>query len=47
MMLNFKTIMLIDATATFSDEAHNAALSSFLSFFGDVMTVDETVLRLV
>lgn len=46
MMLNFKTIMLADATATFSDEVHNASLASFLSFFGDVMTVDEAIARL-
>ncbi len=46
MMLNFKTIMLADATATFSDEEQNASLASFLSFFGDVMTVDEAVARL-
>lgn len=47
MMLNFKTIMLADATASFSDEEHNAALASFLSFFGDVMTVDQAIARLL
>jgi ureidoacrylate peracid hydrolase len=46
MMLNFKTIMLADATATFSEEEHNASLACFLSFFGDVMTVDEAIARL-
>ncbi len=41
MMLNFKTIMLSDATATFTDAEHNASLTVFYSLFGDVQTVGE------
>ncbi len=46
MMLNFKTIMVADATAADSDEEHNAALSAFYGQFGDVQTVDEVLLSL-
>lgn len=46
MMLNFKTVMVSDATATWSDEEHNASLSAFLSNFGDVKTVDECIATL-
>jgi ureidoacrylate peracid hydrolase len=41
MMLNFKTIMLSDANATWTDEEHNATLQVFYSIFGDVQTADE------
>jgi nicotinamidase-related amidase len=41
MMLNFKTVMLADASASFSDAEHNAALNAFYAIFGDVQTVDE------
>jgi ureidoacrylate peracid hydrolase len=40
-MLNYKTIMIADATATYSDVAHNAALAAFYNVFGDVQTADE------
>jgi ureidoacrylate peracid hydrolase len=40
MMLNYKTIMVSDALATFSDAEHAASLSTFYSLFGDVQTVD-------
>jgi ureidoacrylate peracid hydrolase len=40
MMLNFKTIMVSDALATFSDEEHNASLSAFYAIFGDVQDAD-------
>ena len=43
MMLNFKVVMLSDATATHNDEEHNAALSIFYGLFGDVQTVDEAI----
>jgi ureidoacrylate peracid hydrolase len=43
MMLNFKTIMIADALATYSDEEHNASLSSFYSIFGDVQRVSEVI----
>lgn len=37
MMLNFRTIMVSDANAAHTDQAHNASLSSFYQIFGDVM----------
>jgi len=40
-MLNYKTVMIADATATYSDVAHNAALAAFYNVFGDVQTADE------
>jgi len=43
MMLNFKTIMIADALATYSDEEHNASLSEFYSIFGDVQCVSEVI----
>jgi len=47
MMLDYRVIMLSDANATLTDEEHTATLNSFLLFFGDVMTTDEAVARLV
>ncbi|MCC6949803.1 MAG: cysteine hydrolase [Bradyrhizobiaceae bacterium] len=43
MMLNYKTIMVSDATATLSDEVHNATLANILGFFGDVRSTDELI----
>jgi len=40
MMRNFKAIMVTDANATFTDEEHNAALTSFYLVFGDIMSTD-------
>ena len=42
-MLNFKTIMVSDANAASSDEAHNAALNGLFNRFTDVFTTDEMV----
>lgn len=42
-MLNFKTIMVTDANATFSDRAHNASLAAFYMTFGDIMSTDEVI----
>jgi ureidoacrylate peracid hydrolase len=47
MMLDYRVIMLSDANASLTDEEHAAALNNFLLFFGDVMTTDEAVARLV
>jgi ureidoacrylate peracid hydrolase len=47
MMLDYRVIMLSDANATWSDEEHAATLNNFLLFFGDVMTADEAISRLV
>ena len=46
MMLNFKTTMVSDATATFSDAEHHASLAAFYATFGDVQTVDEAIASL-
>ena len=40
MMRNFRAIMLTDANAAFTDEEHNAALTSFYLVFGDIMSCD-------
>jgi ureidoacrylate peracid hydrolase len=47
MMLDYRVIMLSDANATWSDEAHAATLNNFALFFGDVMMSDEAIARLV
>jgi ureidoacrylate peracid hydrolase len=41
MMRNFRTVMIADANAARTDEAHNAALQNFFLSFGDVMTTEE------
>jgi ureidoacrylate peracid hydrolase len=46
MMLNFKTVMLSDATASFTAEEHAASLIGFYSIFGDVQTVAEAMASL-
>jgi ureidoacrylate peracid hydrolase len=43
MMLNYRTIMVSDANAAFSDEAHNATLRTFWGLFGDVQSTGELV----
>ena len=47
MMLDYRVTMLSDANATWTDEEHAATLNSFLLFFGDVMTTDEAIAKLV
>jgi ureidoacrylate peracid hydrolase len=47
MMLDYRVIMLSDANAASTDEEHAATLNNFMLFFGDVMTVDEAIARLV
>ncbi len=42
-MLNYRSIMVSDANATYSDEAHLASLMAFYRVFGDVQTVDEVL----
>lgn len=42
-MLNFKTIMVSDANATGTDEAHNATLNALFGRFSDVYRTDEVV----
>jgi ureidoacrylate peracid hydrolase len=42
-MLNYRTIVVSDANATVSDEAHNASLSALFNRFADVFTTEEIV----
>lgn len=46
MMLNFRTVMVSDALAAYSDAEHAAALMNFYAAFGDVQTIDETIASL-
>jgi ureidoacrylate peracid hydrolase len=46
MMLNFKTTMVSNALATYTDDIHAASLNAFYSIFGDVQTVDEPIASL-
>ena len=46
MMLDYRVVMISDANAALTDEAHAATLNSFLGSFGDVMTSDEVIQRL-
>lgn len=46
MMRNFRAIMVTDANAAFTDEEHNAALTSFYLVFGDIMSTDFVIERL-
>jgi ureidoacrylate peracid hydrolase len=47
MMLDYRVTMLSDGNATWTDAEHAATLNSFLLFFGDVMTTDEAITKLV
>ncbi len=47
MMLNYKTVMVSDANAAATDDEHNATLANILRIFGDVMSTDEVIERLV
>ena len=47
MMLDYRVVMLSDGNASHSDEEHAASLNNFLVFFGDVLTCDEAIARLV
>lgn len=43
MMLNYRVLMVSDANATLTEEAHRAALTTILFVFGDVRTTDEVL----
>ncbi len=47
MMLNYKTVMVSDANAAATDDEHNATLVNMLRIFGDVMSTDEVIERLI
>jgi ureidoacrylate peracid hydrolase len=42
-MLNYRTLIVSDASATVSDEAHNASLTALFNRFADVFTTDEVL----
>ena len=46
MMRGFRTIMVSDANASFTDAEHVAALRTFITYFGDVQTTDEVIVRI-
>ena len=43
MMLNYRVLMVADANATLTEEAHKAALMNILFVFGDVQTTDNVL----
>ena len=47
MMLDYRVVMVSDCNATLSDETHANSLNNFVVYFGDVMTTDETLCRLM
>jgi ureidoacrylate peracid hydrolase len=46
MMLNYNVVFVSDATATLTDEAHNATLGTLMQICADVMSADEVIARL-
>jgi len=46
MMRGFKTIMVSDANASFTETEHVAALRTFITYFGDVQSTDEVIARI-
>jgi ureidoacrylate peracid hydrolase len=46
MMLNYKTLMVSDANAAFTDVEHNAALTAFYVTFGDVQSTQQVLAML-
>ena len=42
-MLNYRTLVVSDANATTTDEAHNASLNALFTRFADVFSTDEVV----
>ena len=47
MMLDFKAVMVSDCCAAPSDDEHLASLETFIQQFGDVMTSDEVMERMI
>jgi ureidoacrylate peracid hydrolase len=47
MMLDYRVVMVSDCNASLSDETHAASLNNFVIYFGDVMSTDDTISRLV
>jgi ureidoacrylate peracid hydrolase len=46
MMMDFRVVMVSDATAALSDDEHRATLETIIQQFGDVLRVDEIAERL-
>ena len=46
MMRGFRTIMVSDGNAAFTDDAHQASLAGFISTFGDVQSTEEVIGRI-
>ncbi len=46
MMMNYKVVFVSDGNAAFTDEEHNATLSSMAILFADVMSTTEVVAKL-
>ena len=42
-MLNYKVVMISDASATYTDDMHGNCLQFFYLVYGDVLTVDEGI----
>lgn len=47
MMLDFKSVMVSDCCAASSDDEHLASLETFIQQFGDVMTSEEVMDRMI
>ena len=47
MMLDYRVVMVSDGNASLTDEEHAASLNNFLCVFGDVLTTDEAIERLL
>lgn len=47
MLLDYSVIMVSDANAAWTEEEHVATLNTFILFFGDVLSTDDVIARLV
>jgi ureidoacrylate peracid hydrolase len=47
MLRDYRVAMISDGNATWTDEEHAGTLNTFAIFFGDVMTTDEALARIV
>ena len=47
MLRDYRVAMISDGNATWTDEEHAGTLNTFAIFFGDVMTTDEALTRIV
>jgi len=47
MLLDYRVIMVSDANAAWTEEEHVGTLNTFLLFFGDVLSTDDVIARLV